>query len=63
MLMQFGSHGNLEQHGFAKTRFWTVDANPPPLPVNSSVKAFVDLILKPSEEGLKIWPHRSVFNN
>jgi glucose-6-phosphate 1-epimerase len=61
--MQFGSHGNLEQHGFARTRFWIVDANPPPLPVNSSVKAFVDLILKPSEEDLKIWPHRSVFNH
>jgi glucose-6-phosphate 1-epimerase len=61
--MQFGSHGNLEQHGFARTQFWTVDANPPPLPVNSSVKAFVDLILKPSEEDLKIWPHRFVFNH
>jgi len=60
---QFGSHGNLEQHGFARTQFWTVDANPPPLPVNSSVKAFVDLILKPSEEDLKIWPHRFVFNH
>jgi glucose-6-phosphate 1-epimerase len=61
--MQFGSHGNLEQHGFARTRFWTVDSNPPPLPVNPGVKAFVDLILKPSDEDLKIWPHRSVLHH
>ena len=59
--MQFGTHGNLEQHGFARNRFWTIDNNPPPLPVNPAIKAFVDLILKPSEEDLKIWPHRFVY--
>jgi hypothetical protein len=59
--MQFGTHGNLEQHGFARNRFWTIDNNPPPLPVNPAIKAYVDLILKPSEEDLKIWPHRFVY--
>ncbi|GJN09676.1 hypothetical protein PR202_ga27702 [Eleusine coracana subsp. coracana] len=57
---QFGAHGNLEQHGFARNRFWTIDNNPPPLPLNPAIKAFVDLILKPSEEDLKIWPHSEV---
>ncbi|XP_066325657.1 putative glucose-6-phosphate 1-epimerase [Miscanthus floridulus] len=58
---QFGTHGNLEQHGFARNRFWTIDNNPPPLPVSPAIKAFVDLILKPSEEDLKIWPHSFEF--
>ncbi|KAK3123076.1 hypothetical protein QOZ80_8AG0623500 [Eleusine coracana subsp. coracana] len=58
---QFGAHGNLEQHGFARNRFWTIDNNPPPLPLNPAIKAFVDLILKPSEEDLKIWPHSFEF--
>ncbi|KAK1697659.1 hypothetical protein QYE76_014356 [Lolium multiflorum] len=56
--MQFGSNGNLEQHGFARNRLWTIDDNPPPLPVNPSIKAFVDIILKPNEDDLNIWPHR-----
>ncbi|CAL5011348.1 unnamed protein product [Urochloa decumbens] len=56
---QFGTHGNLEQHGFARNRFWSIDNDPPPLPVNPAIKAFVDLILRPSEEDLKIWPHRN----
>jgi glucose-6-phosphate 1-epimerase len=60
MLMQFGSHGNLEQHGFARNRLWTIDDNPPPLPVNPAIKAFVDIILKPTEDDLKMWPHRFV---
>ncbi|OEL15918.1 putative glucose-6-phosphate 1-epimerase [Dichanthelium oligosanthes] len=58
---QFGTHGNLEQHGFARNRFWVIDNDPPPLPVNSAIKAFVDLILRPSEEDLKIWPHSFEF--
>ena len=58
--MQFGTHGNLEQHGFARNRLWTVDDNPPPLPLNPAIKAFVDLILKPTEDDLKMWPHRFV---
>ena len=56
--MQFGIHGHLEQHGFARNRFWSIDHDPPPFPTNSSNKAFVDLILKHSEEDAKIWPYR-----
>lgn len=56
--MQFSNHGPLEPHGFARNRFWSIDTDPPPFPTTSSSKAFVDLILKPSEEDLKIWPHR-----
>jgi hypothetical protein len=62
-IMQFGTHGNLEQHGFARNRFWSIDNDPPPLPVNPAIKAFVDLILRPSEEDLKIWPHRFVLHH
>uniref|UniRef100_A0A0E0LSR8 glucose-6-phosphate 1-epimerase n=1 Tax=Oryza punctata TaxID=4537 RepID=A0A0E0LSR8_ORYPU len=58
---QFGTHGNLEQHGFARNRLWTIDDNPPPLPVNPAIKSFVDLILRPSDEDLKIWPHSFEF--
>ncbi|KAG1326907.1 Glucose-6-phosphate 1-epimerase [Cocos nucifera] len=58
---QFGSHGALELHGFAKNRFWSIDTNPPPLPANSVAKTFVDLILKPSDKDLKIWPHSYEF--
>ncbi|RRT42768.1 hypothetical protein B296_00056882 [Ensete ventricosum] len=55
--MQFGSHGNLEQHGFARNRLWSIDTDPPPFPTVSSNKAFIDLIFKPSEDDYKIWPH------
>ncbi|KAK1578701.1 hypothetical protein Q3G72_032496 [Acer saccharum] len=58
---QFGSQGSLEQHGFARNRLWSVDPDPPPFPVNNPNKAFVDLILKHSEEDMKIWPHRYEF--
>jgi glucose-6-phosphate 1-epimerase len=61
--MQFGTHGNIEKHGFARNRLWLIDDNPPPLPVNTAIKTFADLILKPSEEDLKIWPHRFTFNH
>ncbi|XP_010927074.1 putative glucose-6-phosphate 1-epimerase isoform X2 [Elaeis guineensis] len=58
---QFSNNGPLEQHGFARNRFWSIDTDPPPFPTNTSNKAFVDLILKPSEEDLKIWPHSYEF--
>jgi glucose-6-phosphate 1-epimerase len=60
LLRQFGSNGNLEQHGFARNWLWTIDDNSPPSPVNPPIKAFVDIILKPNEDDLKIWPHRFV---
>ncbi|KAM7260655.1 hypothetical protein ACFE04_011328 [Oxalis oulophora] len=52
---QFSNMGPLEPHGFARNRFWSVESDPPPFPTNTSSKAFVDLILKPSEEDLKVW--------
>ncbi|XP_072969500.1 putative glucose-6-phosphate 1-epimerase [Typha angustifolia] len=58
---QFGTLGNLEQHGFVRNRFWSVDDNPPPFPSSASSKTFVDLILKPTEEDFKIWPHSFEF--
>ncbi|WVZ10468.1 hypothetical protein V8G54_014998 [Vigna mungo] len=57
---QFSNLGPLDSHGFARNRFWTIDDNPPPFPTNTSSKAFVDLILKPSEDDIKIWPHSEV---
>ena len=57
-ILQLGSHGVLEQHGFARNRFWSVDESPPPFPVATS-NCHIDLILKSSQEDLKVWPHRS----
>ncbi|RDX60091.1 hypothetical protein CR513_61801, partial [Mucuna pruriens] len=58
---QFSNHGSLERHGFARNRFWTLDPNPPPFPTNSTNRAFIDLILKHSEDDTKNWPHRYEF--
>lgn len=59
---QFGQRGSLEQHGFARNRPWIIDDNPPPMhPNDSSGKACADLLLKPSEDDLKIWPHSFEF--
>lgn len=52
---QFGSFGSLEQHGFARNRTWAIDNSPSPLPLANN-KSTVDLILKPTDEDLKIWP-------
>lgn len=55
---QFGKRGSLEQHGFARNRIWVIDDIPPPLQSSdSSNKAFIDLLLKSSDDDLKIWPH------
>ncbi|XP_022730662.1 putative glucose-6-phosphate 1-epimerase isoform X2 [Durio zibethinus] len=56
---QFSNHGPLESHGFARNKFWSIDTDPPAFPTNSSSKAHIDLILRPSEEDMKIWPHRN----
>ncbi|KAA8520916.1 hypothetical protein F0562_011589 [Nyssa sinensis] len=59
---QFGNRGLLEQHGFARNKIWVIDDNPLPLqPNDSNDKAYIDLLLKPSEEDLKVWPHSFEF--
>ncbi|XP_073109142.1 putative glucose-6-phosphate 1-epimerase isoform X2 [Elaeis guineensis] len=58
---QFGNRGSLEQHGFARNKTWSIDNDPPPLHPNvSQGKISVDLVLKPSEDDLKCWPHCEV---
>ncbi|KAJ8641124.1 hypothetical protein MRB53_017818 [Persea americana] len=58
---QFSSHGALEQHGFARNKIRRFDTDSPHFPTNSSNKAFVDLILRPSEDDTKIWSHSYKF--
>ncbi|KAL0873282.1 hypothetical protein Bca101_022987 [Brassica carinata] len=55
---QYANTGPLPSHGFVRQRFWEIDTNPPQLPSNSYYKAFVDLILRPSQDDFKIWPHK-----
>ncbi|KAL2650755.1 hypothetical protein R1flu_018883 [Riccia fluitans] len=64
---QFGGQGSLEQHGFARNRLWKIVESSSPLPsvdsdkfslINNSTKAIVELMLTPSEEDMKIWPHK-----
>ncbi|KAH7420320.1 hypothetical protein KP509_13G001900 [Ceratopteris richardii] len=57
---QFSDLGHLEPNGFARNRLWTIDSSPPPPPVNG-MNTYVDLILNPSNQDLKIWPHKFEF--
>ncbi|OMO59307.1 Aldose 1-/Glucose-6-phosphate 1-epimerase [Corchorus capsularis] len=52
---QFGNLGSLEQHGFAKNRMWSLDNDPSPLPPANN-QSSVDLVLKSTEDDLKVWP-------
>lgn len=54
---QFSDLGPLEAHGFARNRLWTFDDDPPPFPPDATNKVFTDLILRPTKEDLKLWPH------
>ncbi|KAK4490780.1 hypothetical protein RD792_001492, partial [Penstemon davidsonii] len=63
---QFGNRGSLEQHGFARNKTWIIEDSPPPLQSfadssSSDKAAFIDLLLKPSDDDLKIWPHSFEF--
>ncbi|KAJ4911172.1 Galactose mutarotase-like superfamily protein [Raphanus sativus] len=58
---QFSNYGPVKSHGFARNRIWEVDTSPPPLPSNYSSNAFVDLILRPTEDDLKMWPNNFEF--
>ncbi|RYR09306.1 hypothetical protein Ahy_B05g077552 isoform B [Arachis hypogaea] len=42
-------------------RMWIIVQNPPPLPNESNAKPHIDLLLKTSEDDLKIWPHSFEF--
>ncbi|ESQ54707.1 hypothetical protein EUTSA_v10025755mg [Eutrema salsugineum] len=55
---QYSNTGPLPSHGFVRNRFWEIDTNPPQLPSSSSYVAWVDLILRSSQDDLKIWPHK-----
>lgn len=52
---QFGNLGSLEQHGFARNRMWSFDGDTSSLPPANN-QSSVDLILKSTEEDLKMWP-------
>jgi glucose-6-phosphate 1-epimerase len=54
---QFSNIGPLMAHGFARNRIWSIDTDPQIGPAPNSSGAFIDLILKPSEEDSKTWPH------
>lgn len=55
---QYGNGGTVEQHGFARNKIWTIEDNPPSLKsFDTQGKSFVDLLLKPSEDELKFFPH------
>ena len=61
-ISQFGNCGTLERHGFERNRMWVLDEEHQSLNHSDNAgRAFVDLILKPSEEDLKCWPHWYAF--
>ncbi|KAF9612453.1 hypothetical protein IFM89_000201, partial [Coptis chinensis] len=45
-----------ELHGWS----WSIDTNPPPFSTMSYNDAFIDLLMMPSEEDRKSWPHSEV---
>lgn len=58
MMLQYGNGGSLEQLGFARNKIWTIEDDPPSLySYDPQGKSFIDLLLKPSEDDLKFWPH------
>uniref|UniRef100_A0A7N0T4Y5 glucose-6-phosphate 1-epimerase n=1 Tax=Kalanchoe fedtschenkoi TaxID=63787 RepID=A0A7N0T4Y5_KALFE len=60
---QFDNCASPEQQGFARNKMWRIDENPPPLKQRNDClgKSFVDLLLKPSGDDLKCWPHSFEF--
>jgi len=49
---QFGPFGPLDQHGFARNRIWVLDPDS-----TNDDEHTVDLLLVPTEEDKKLWPH------
>ena len=59
MCFKYERRGILDRHGFARNRTWIIDDSQSWPPPNDSIgRAYVDLLLKPSEMDLRIWPHR-----
>ncbi|XP_027361568.1 putative glucose-6-phosphate 1-epimerase [Abrus precatorius] len=58
---QFGNRGTLEQHGFARKKIWVFEQSPPPLSGDFNEKAYIDMLLKSSEDDTKTWPHSFEF--
>ncbi|GAB2281770.1 hypothetical protein Dimus_016338 [Dionaea muscipula] len=62
---QFGSRELLEQHGFARNSVWVIDEELPTTDPNEpnghAFHASINLLLKPSDDVLKVWPHRFEF--
>lgn len=59
---QYSNTGPLPSHGFVRNRFWKIEAHPIPVPSSHhSSSALVDLIIRSSQDDLKIWPHKFIY--
>lgn len=58
---QFVNCGSLERQGFAKNKMWAVDETSHVRSNETHGTSSVDLILKPSAEDLRCWPHSFEF--
>lgn len=57
-MLQYGNGGSVGQPGFARNKIWTIEDDPPSLILfDTQGKSFIDLLLKPSEDDLRFWPH------
>lgn len=54
-VFKFESGGRVERHGYVRNRTWIINNGHPWPPLDN--EAYVDLLLKPSENDLKVWPH------
>ncbi|KAH6556956.1 hypothetical protein KP509_1Z146200 [Ceratopteris richardii] len=50
--------GSLEQQSLVRCHNWTIDPNPPPPPTNG-IKAYLDLLSRPTAADMNIWAHNS----
>ncbi|KAH6556955.1 hypothetical protein KP509_1Z146200 [Ceratopteris richardii] len=48
--------GSLEQQSLVRCHNWTIDPNPPPPPTNG-IKAYLDLLSRPTAADMNIWAH------
>lgn len=59
-LLQYGSFKSLDLSGFARNRLWALDSSPAPLPPLKNHSS-VDLILRSTNEDVRIWPRRYAY--